>query len=199
MASAGEEVDDNAYASSKMGDHMSDFPPSADQRRETALQPNDGTPLPLTLPCATLHPGMGAPISKTNASTRRRSRDTRPELLIRKALFDLGLRYRVNFPVPGFRRRSMDIAFPRRQVAVFVDGCFWHGCPVHFNSPRTNTDFWVRQVSLTRDRDSETNAWLRDAGWIVMRFWEHQDSDEASATIFSEVTNQDFLTRTGSR
>ena len=124
---------------------------------------------------------------KNAALSGRRSRDTRPELLIRQALFSRGLRYRVNYPVPGASRRTVDIAFPRRRIAVFVDGCYWHGCPVHFRSPRTNTGFWLGKISGIRDRDSETNARLREAGWVVLRFWEHQDSDQAASVISAAV------------
>jgi len=155
--------------------------------RETARSSHDEESPSLRLDYVDPHHTVTS-LERVRSSGPRRSRDTRPELLIRKALFHLGLRYRVNFPVPGSRRRSMDIAFPRWQVAIFVDGCYWHGCPMHFKLPKTNTDFWVRQISRTRDRDSETNAWLRESGWTVMRFWEHQDSSDAAAAIFAAVT-----------
>ncbi len=133
--------------------------------------------------------GGGTPLGKNKGLSARRSRDTHPELLIRRSLYRRGLRYRVNYPVPGSRRRTMDIAFPRRRIAVFIDGCYWHGCPLHFRSPQTNTEFWLHKISRNRDRDSDTNSRLREAGWVVMRFWEHQESDQAARAIFAAVMN----------
>lgn len=102
-----------------------------------------------------------------------RSRDTRPERAVRSAVHRLGLRYRVSRrPVPGVRR-SADLVFSRARVAVFLDGCFWHGCPEHFVWPKTNADYWQAKITGNRARDRETDRILADAGWMPLRIWEH--------------------------
>ncbi|WP_344770909.1 very short patch repair endonuclease [Aeromicrobium panaciterrae] len=118
---------------------------------------------------------------------RQRSRDTLPELELRHALHGMGYRYRVNFPVPGMPRRSIDVAFTRSKVAVFVDGCFWHGCPVHATWPKTNADWWKRKILRNRARDSETSELLRSQGWTVVRIWEHVQVSAAVQVIESII------------
>ncbi len=114
-------------------------------------------------------------------------RDTRPELAIRSALHARGLRYRVDFPpVRGLRRRA-DIAFTRRRIAIFIDGCFWHGCPLHGTSPRRNADYWGPKIAHNMERDTDTNERLAEAGWVVLRFWEHEPVDRAVARICAVV------------
>lgn len=103
-------------------------------------------------------------------------RDTVPELALRRALHRAGLRFRVQFQVPGKSRRTIDIAFTRVKVAVFVDGCFWHGCPVHGVSPKNNADWWQRKIDANRVRDEDTASHLEGLGWAVLRFWEHDDA-----------------------
>jgi len=110
-------------------------------------------------------------------------RDTKPELELRRALHRKGLRFRVQLRVPGNRRRTIDIAFTRARLAVYVDGCFWHGCPDHHILPRTNAQWWQWKVELNRKRDSSTDAELAAAGWKVLRFWEHADSEDAADHI----------------
>lgn len=103
-------------------------------------------------------------------------RDTSPELAVRRELHRRGLRYRVDYPLPMAPRRRMDIAFTRVKVAVFIDGCFWHGCPDHGTSPTRNSDYWNPKLSRNASRDRETTALLEAAGWCVLRFWEHEPS-----------------------
>jgi DNA mismatch endonuclease (patch repair protein) len=127
----------------------------------------------------------------SSEATRRtmqsnRGRDTVPEILLRRQLFNLGLRYRVNLRVEPTLRRTVDIAFTRSKLAVFVDGCFWHGCPIHGTSPKTNSEFWKSKISATMVRDRETTMALNKLGWTVLRFWEHDDPD-ASAQRVSEI------------
>jgi DNA mismatch endonuclease (patch repair protein) len=110
-------------------------------------------------------------------------RDTKPEVALRQALHKRGLRYRVQLKVPGNRRRTIDIAFTRARLAVYVDGCFWHGCPQHHVLPRANSDWWQWKVDLNRARDASTNADLREAGWQVLRIWEHTDPEEAADSV----------------
>jgi DNA mismatch endonuclease (patch repair protein) len=106
---------------------------------------------------------------------RFRSRDTQPELAVRRALHALGLRYRVHRAVPSSPRRTIDIAFPTERLAVFIDGCYWHGCPVHGKTPTTNSDWWRQKIGSNVARDLETNEVLESHGWTVVRRWEHED------------------------
>jgi DNA mismatch endonuclease, patch repair protein len=102
------------------------------------------------------------------------TRDTPAELALRRALHGLGLRFRVDVrPEPMLRRRA-DIVFTRWRVAVFVDGCFWHGCPEHGTRPRTNAEWWRDKLQTTIDRDRDTTSRLEDVGWTVVRIWEHE-------------------------
>lgn len=98
---------------------------------------------------------------------------TAPEMELRRRLHRGGLRFRIGLPVPGRPRRTIDIAFTRARLAVFVDGCFWHGCPDHGGKPRTNAAFWEAKIAGNRTRDRETDAHLEGAGWVVLRLWEH--------------------------
>ena len=108
-----------------------------------------------------------------------RGRDTKPELSLRRLLHRSGLRYYVHRrPVPSLRRTA-DIVFPRLQIAIFVDGCFWHGCPDHHTVSKTNAEYWAQKVRLNRERDEETSRLMREAGWTVLRFWEHVSPEDA--------------------
>lgn len=115
--------------------------------------------------------------------SRQKRRDTTPELALRRALYRRGLRYRVNRPLEGMPRRRADVTFVGPKVVVFVDGCFWHRCPVHATSPANNGAWWERKLSGNVARDRETDARLKEAGWVVLRFWEHEDMEEASAEV----------------
>lgn len=117
-------------------------------------------------------------------------RDTTIELAIRRELFSRGLRYRVDFPpVPGLRRRA-DIAFTRLRVAIFVDGCFWHGCPIHATSPKSNRDYWGPKLAANVARDRDTDQKVREAGWKVLRFWEHEEPGDV-ATVIGRVLEEE--------
>lgn len=122
---------------------------------------------------------------------RQASRDTEPELAVRKLLHAQGMRYRLQWKVPGMSRRTMDIAFPGRRVAVFVDGCFWHGCPEHATSPKANSDWWRAKLARNRERDLETTEHLQSEGWLVLRFWEHESPADVTARIVSVVRGKD--------
>ncbi|MGV9673360.1 very short patch repair endonuclease [Gordonia sp. NPDC003504] len=115
--------------------------------------------------------------------SRQRTRDTEPEMLIRRELHRRGLRYRVDAPLPGLPRRRADILFPRAKLAVFVDGCFWHGCPEHKTTPTNNGDWWAVKFARNIKRDRETDAHLRFLGWTVLRVWEHEDITHAATDI----------------
>ncbi|MEV5590944.1 very short patch repair endonuclease [Nonomuraea pusilla] len=119
--------------------------------------------------------------------SKQRRRDTAPEVSVRKLLHARGLRYRVAWPIPGMKRRSVDIAFTRVKVAVFVDGCFWHSCPEHATRPAANDTWWSEKLAKNVARDITTNEHLRQAGWRVIRVWEHEDPVEAADRIIEEV------------
>ena len=117
-----------------------------------------------------------------------RNRDTRPEVAVRSAVHALGLRYRVaDRPIAGVRRTA-DLVFRRRRVAVFVDGCFWHGCPDHFVIPRTHVDYWTAKIERNRQRDVETDALLAEAGWRAVRVWEHEDPRQSAERVREVLT-----------
>jgi DNA mismatch endonuclease, patch repair protein len=113
-----------------------------------------------------------------------RKRDTGPELLVRRILFARGARYRVNarLLIEDTAVRP-DIVFSRLKVAVFVDGCFWHGCPEHGTRPKTNPSYWAAKIARNRTRDARNTAALRGAGWIVIRAWEHEAATNVADRI----------------
>lgn len=128
-----------------------------------------------------------SPASRAVMRANRR-RDTRPERALRSAAHALGLRYRVDArPVPPIRRTA-DLVFTRAKVAVFLDGCFWHGCPDH-HRPATGATapFWTNKIAGNQRRDADTDRRLTEAGWRVVRVWEHEDPDQAAARIAQYV------------
>ena len=111
------------------------------------------------------------PEQRTRNMKAIRSRDTGIEWIVRRLLWSRGVRgYRVHSKLPG----KPDITFTRHKVAVFLDGCFWHGCPRCFRLPATNTAYWDEKISRNRERDSAVQRELTLAGWEVLRFWEHE-------------------------
>jgi DNA mismatch endonuclease (patch repair protein) len=117
-----------------------------------------------------------------------RSRDTAPELAVRKLVHAMGLRYRVNArPLPTLRRTA-DLVFTRARLAVFIDGCFWHGCPDHHRLPSANADYWTAKVARNRERDAATDDALKVAGWTALRFWAHEEPGEIAEAVRTTVT-----------
>ncbi|MFF3864247.1 very short patch repair endonuclease [Micromonospora sp. NPDC001898] len=112
-----------------------------------------------------------------------KARDTGPERRLRSVLHKRGLRYRVNARPLIALRRTADVVFPTARVAVFIDGCYWHGCPEHYRPARVNDQFWHEKIDRNRIRDRETNQILAEAGWIVIRIWEHEDPTDAASWI----------------
>lgn len=114
-----------------------------------------------------------------------RHKDTKPELLLRRALFRRGWRYRVNYKITG----NPDIVFLGDKVAVFVDGCFWHGCPECYRKPSTNVSFWEKKLKQNRQRDRAVTCKLEDQGWLVLRIWEHEILKQLPS-VLGKIENQ---------
>lgn len=125
-------------------------------------------------------------VVRRHMETQPRS-DTKPEVNLRRALHRRGLRYRVGVPVPGAPRRTIDIAFTKMRLAVFVDGCFWHGCPEHGVAPKNNSEWWSYKLAGNRERDESTSALLANQGWRVVRVWEHQPLEEQVAVVLDAL------------
>ncbi|MTV24063.1 very short patch repair endonuclease [Nitriliruptoraceae bacterium ZYF776] len=116
--------------------------------------------------------------------SRQRRTGTGPELTLRRELHGRGWRYRADHPpLPDLRRRRADIVFTRLRVAIFVDGCFWHACPQHATAPKANADWWRAKLETNVARDRDTDARLEEAGWTVVRVWEHEPPPEAADRI----------------
>ena len=112
-----------------------------------------------------------------------RQTGTDVELAQRKELYRTGLRYRVNYEVLKKPRRVADVAFPWLKIAIFVDGCFWHGCPEHATWPKQNAEFWRQKIEMNRLRDADTNLRLLEDGWTILRFWAHDSPVEATQAV----------------
>ncbi len=128
----------------------------------------------------------------SSAATRKtmqgnRGRDTKAEIAVRRLVHAQGLRYRVNVRPEADLRRTADLLFTRAMVAVFIDGCYWHGCPQHFTMPATNLDYWTAKIGRNHERDLETTSKLEERGWHVLRFWEHQPPSAVAERIVTTV------------
>jgi DNA mismatch endonuclease, patch repair protein len=132
------------------------------------------------------------PKASTPAVRRRMQvtlrRDTPGELALRSAIHRSGLRFHVDWPIPGTRRRA-DLAFVSAKVVVFVDGCFWHGCPKHATWPKANAAWWRVKIQTNVRRDRDTDARLRAGRWKVLRFWEHESNDRAALSVVRAVNS----------
>ncbi len=133
-----------------------------------------------------------APVSTTpatRASMRsNRRRDTAPERRLRSVIHALGYRFRVDLPIETSSRRVRpDLVFTRVKVAVFVDGCFWHCCPDHGRRPIQHRSYWDAKLARNRERDRRVNSALEQAGWAVLRIWEHEDPVEAGQKVIEVV------------
>ncbi|KAG8150187.1 very short patch repair endonuclease [Burkholderia catarinensis] len=139
------------------------------------------------------------PPSSPEASRRMakiRQKGTDAEVALRRELYRIGLRYRIDYEVLKKPRRVADIAFPGRKIAIFVDGCFWHGCPQHASWPKRNAEFWRQKIETNQLRDADTNERLRSLGWTVLRFWSHESPTDAAAVVANLVTRIDLNRRT---
>ena len=130
----------------------------------------------------------------SDAATRRamqgnRRTDTAPEVALRHALHKLGYRFRKDFVIQAEDARThADIVFTRRRVIVFVDGCYWHGCPAHCRVPERNRDYWLAKIGRNRSRDAKLTVALRKAGWNVVRVWEHEPLEEAVTRVCNTLS-----------
>ncbi|MCU1291388.1 MAG: mismatch endonuclease Vsr [Bryobacterales bacterium] len=120
--------------------------------------------------------------------TRRRMqctprRDTSCEVALRSELHRQGLRFRVDVPLLENRRFRADVVFAKARVAIYVDGCFWHGCPEHWTAPVHNASWWSGKVKANRRRDRRVNRELKSIGWLVLRFWEHEDPQVVACMV----------------
>lgn len=112
--------------------------------------------------------------------SRQRHRDTAPELALRRALHAIGLRYRVH---PAGLPGRPDVVLTRAQIAVFVDGCFWHRCPEHAVAPKANADWWREKLARNVERDREADRQLQQLGWVIIRVWEHEQPERAAERV----------------
>ncbi len=120
-----------------------------------------------------------------------RSTGTKPEIALRRVLFAAGLRYRVNLKVRVTGRTVRpDIVFTRVRVAVFVDGCFWHGCPQHGRMPSDPSGYWHQKIARNQERDSLVDQALHESGWQVVRIWEHTGTDAAAKLVQAAIAEQ---------
>lgn len=133
----------------------------------------------------TTTPKASSPAALARMKNARR-RDTSCELAIRSLVHRDGLRFRVDWRLPSTRRRA-DLAFTKARVAVFVDGCFWHGCPMHATWPKANAAWWREKLETNRRRDLDTVDRLQAMGWKVLRFWEHEKAKVAARRIVAAV------------
>ena len=144
------------------------------------------------------HP-MPSYLSSSSDASRRmakvRQTGTDAELALRREMYCIGLRYRVGYEVLKKPRRVADVAFPGRKIAVFVDGCFWHGCPEHATWPKRNAEFWRQKIEANRQRGADTDARLQAIGWTALRFWSHESPAKAAAMVARAVANADTKPR----
>ncbi len=152
-------------------------------------------PAPKPIKPATALPAPPATDKKTQARMQRQARrDTKPELLLRKALTRKGLRYRVDYAPIETVRSKADIVFPKIRLAIYCHGCFWHGCPEHSRATKSNTTWWADKIAANRNRDGITKTALEAAGWTVVRIWEHEAPEAASDRIASIVSTMSYGT-----
>jgi len=118
---------------------------------------------------------------RSRLMSRVHHNNTAPEMMLRRALWSSGHRYRLKTSpkLPG----SPDLLFPRTKIAIFVDGCFWHGCPIHGTQPKTNVVFWQKKIARNRERDVQVDEKLMLLGWHVVRLWQHEIEQDISGCV----------------
>lgn len=135
-------------------------------------------------------PPSSPEVSRRMAKVRQKGTDA--EVALRRQLYRIGLRYRIDYEVLKKPRRVADIAFLGRRIAIFVDGCFWHGCPQHASWPKRNAELWRQKIETNRSRDEDTNERLRSLGWTVLRFWSHESPADAAGVVANMVAMIDL-------
>ena len=135
-------------------------------------------------------PSSAAALRRMQAA---KPKNTAPEKALRSAIHRRGLRYRVDAKPLNELNRRADIIFRSTKVAVFVDGCFWHGCPIHGTQAKANVEFWRVKIKQNQERDADTNRRLVEAGWKVIRVWEHEDPEEISEEIYNIVRKRLYI------
>ncbi|MET8082845.1 very short patch repair endonuclease [Micromonospora sp. NPDC005237] len=144
-------------------------------------------------------PSTPPPSAASRTMRSNRSRDTKPELAVRRALFARGKRYRVGMRLTLPQRAVRpDIVFTRQRLAIFIDGCFWHGCPEHGRMPKDPTGYWHSKIDRNRNRDMLTDAALQQSGWRVARVWEHTPANEAVDLIVAILDSDPVKVRSAS-
>jgi len=132
---------------------------------------------------------LDASVSKRMSRNPRR--DTRPEREVRSQLHARGLRFRVDFPLDvGDVRVRPDVVFTLWRIAIFIDGCFWHGCPEHGNTPNRNRDYWIPKLRRNVERDKTVDSALFLSGWVVIRAWEHEPVQGVVAQVVAAINTQ---------
>lgn len=131
--------------------------------------------------------GMSSSPQVSARMSRQGARDTAPELRLRRLLHAAGIRYRVDAVLPSMPRRRADVLIKKYRLAVFVDGCFWHACPIHSNQPKANSKWWESKLGRNVQRDRDTDMRLVQMGWTVLRFWEHEDMEEAAQQVLEAL------------
>lgn len=114
-------------------------------------------------------------------------RETNPERLLATSLNRRGLRFHKDVPPEAHLKIKADIVFPRQRICIFVDGCFWHGCPIHLKVPKTHTDWWKEKIEDNKKRDVRQTQQLESCGWAVLRYWEHDVTLESLPFLCSEI------------
>lgn len=138
------------------------------------------------------HPSSQA---ATNRMRSNRRTDTKPEVALRSFLHRRGLRFRKDYLVElsSDRKVRVDIAFTRPRLAVFVDGCFWHSCPQHGTTPKTNREYWIPKLEQNGVRDKANELELKSDGWHVLRIWEHVSTEEATALTLESLNRTEVI------
>lgn len=134
----------------------------------------------------TRRPAASSRVVRSRMSKQRR-RDTQPELLVRRILHSRGIRYRVDTRPEADLRCKADLSWKGLRLVVFIDGCFWHGCPEHKTSPKANEEWWASKLAGNVQRDRRTDGELSRRGWTVMRFWEHEDPEAVADAICHQI------------
>jgi len=129
-------------------------------------------------------------IAVRNVMRANRGVDTGPETRLRSLVHRAGLRYAIDVRPESNINRRADLVFRATKVAVFVNGCFWHGCPAHYSLPKSNQRYWSEKVRRNKERDEETKSLLKSRGWKVLVFWEHQPAESCSKRVVSVVSKR---------